>query len=64
MRRKAVRAKADREARSLPDPRLSAFARLLARDLARRHFQESLDRKVAPAYSLDVGDSDDNREAP
>jgi hypothetical protein len=36
-----------------PDPRLVAFARLLARHLARRHFREALDRDSSRDYAAD-----------
>jgi hypothetical protein len=54
MRRKTAKAvRAERTEAQAPDPRLAAFARLLARDLARQHFKERVDRDSGEAYPDD-----------
>jgi hypothetical protein len=56
MRRKTAKAmQAERGQAQAPDPRLAAFARLLARDLARRHFLEMMDRESGKDYPADAG---------
>jgi hypothetical protein len=52
-REKEQTLKAKRKEGHPPDPRLVAFARLLARDLARRHFREALDRDSSRDYAAD-----------
>jgi len=43
MRSKAAKAtRSKREGQHDPDPRLAAFARLLARDMAQKHFEKEL----------------------
>ena len=48
---------AERAQAQAPDPRLAAFARLLARDLARRHFLEMMDRDSGKAYPAKSGEA-------
>ena len=46
------------------DPRLAAFARLLARDLANRHFQEELDQRSGKPYPAGIKRGDAAGELP
>jgi len=41
-----------------PDPRFAAFARLLARDLARKHFEQEESEKRLKARADEAYDSD------
>jgi hypothetical protein len=54
MQRRATKAaKAERAAARRPDPRLAAFARLLARHAARQDYEKELRRNADDAYSAD-----------
>jgi hypothetical protein len=57
MRRRTAKARqAEQGQAQAPDPRLAAFARLLARDLARRHFRETMDRDSGKDYPAKDGE--------
>ena len=45
-----------------PDPRFAAFARLLARDLARAHFEKELEASQAGGYDSDSPPEDQSRQ--
>jgi hypothetical protein len=62
MRKTANKAKEAQANR--PDPRLAAFVRLLARDLASQHFAASMDREPVKAHPVRAEEDDLAEERP
>jgi hypothetical protein len=54
----AKTARSKREGQQGPDPRLAAFARLLARDLAQKHFEKELKAGKTCGYDSDAPPED------
>jgi hypothetical protein len=64
MQRRTAKAAKAKQAARRPDPRLAAFARLLARHAARQDFEKELSRNADGAYPADPPAGDAPEDLP